>query len=193
MGRVIKIYSKLKSIYHILSVLNIKLECSVTSKEFKLLTFISDLYELPEVNGVNKEIAIEAAEYLYLFSSKRLTPERCANIVIDFPLLGMLFLVWNRYGILKPDLTIWLLCFYLAESKQEASIAAQQYCYSYLEQTVNPALSIKKKFRVDILESKEEEPVKIQVHNDDYGFITETPKAMPTIVNQITEKELGIN
>lgn len=187
-----RLFHKFLTAFYFIKYLNKDVNCSATGMSFNILEFMNSLLLFPKITkleGLNDKECLEG-----LMSLDIQIPQKISLFAIqEYKIFGLLFLIWKRYAILKPELTLILMSFYLSTSKEEAENIILQYCKTYLESTINPLLSNKKKFIVEILESNEEQLVKFQIRNDEYGFITDTPRAMSLIVNQISEKEFGLN
>jgi len=172
-------------------VLNKSVICEATGQPFNIIDVLEESFELQEVPSISEEEKRVAANKLSQLTGMEQISTN--DIVENFPTLALLFLIWARYGILNATLTSCLINFYAADSKEKAEQLAALYCWTYLEETINYTIPSKDRFIVAIIETQNENAIKLKIANKDYGWEFDTPKAMPKIVSEISEKIFGLN
>lgn len=187
------IVRRAKTAFTILKKLDIVVSCSATAEKFLLLNLFEELLEIPIVFTFDSEAHQEATQELILLSYNRLTVEEAHSIIELYPNFALMALIWNRYSAVNPQLSMYLLGFYATPDKDMAEQMAAAYCFTFLNQTINQVLPFKNKFIVDIIQSDQDNVIKLKVHNKDYGFEFSSPRAMPSIIADISEREIGLN
>ena len=187
-----KFFNKIKAGFYVIRYLSTSLVCEATGRTFWLPTFIEESLVLPDIYILDDKAVLEVRSQLYKLSNQKILEKETTIIIDTFPSMKIIPLIWERYGVLHPSLTIYLIGFYGTKDKETAEQMASSYCTTYLNMTINPVLENKNKFFVDVLPSAEGS-IRLKGMNEECSYEFSSPQAMPNIVSDISEKYIGLN